>query len=90
MNKFNTISKVMNNRYLRWIILSYLRKEPKIICMFCKNVCVWDVKVKNYYQVPNYYYNISNSASDELYKKKINIYCQDCISNYRPPTCEII
>ena len=88
MNKYNTISKVMNNKALRWIILSYFRTEPQIICMFCKDVCVWDVKVKNYYQVPNYYYNISFPTSNELYKK--NIYCQECISYYKPTVCEII
>jgi hypothetical protein len=42
---------VMNNEDLRREIWSYLRKEPKVECMYCKDVCVWDKKViKEYYE----------------------------------------
>ena len=42
----------MHNDDLRREIWSYLRKEPKLVCMKCGDVCVWDKKVKKYYFVP--------------------------------------
>jgi hypothetical protein len=39
---------VMNNNDLRGVIWSYLRKEPKEICVVCKKVCVWDNNVSDH------------------------------------------
>ena len=36
--------KVMNNDDLKGIIISYLRKTPKISCLTCGKCCVWDKK----------------------------------------------
>jgi hypothetical protein len=71
----------MNNNDLKNIIFSFLRKKPKLVCMFCECVCVWDSKVKNYHQVPHQYYNISHLSSNNLFEK--NIYCIDCIFLYK-------
>ena len=59
--------KVMNNNDLRNIILSYFRKEPKIICCTCKKVCVWSEKViRKYIEIPTCDYTV-------IYKQ-----CMDC------------
>ena len=42
-------SKVMNNKDLRWIVLSYLQTKPDIVCCTCKKTCVWNKKVVNRY-----------------------------------------
>jgi len=88
MNNNYSISKVMNNSDLRRIIWSYLRKLPKITCMYCDSVCVWDNKVKEYYEVPFFYYNISYHSENTLYKK--NVYCKDCSHLHVSPECKII
>lgn len=60
------MEKVMHNDDLRREIWSYLRKEPKLVCMKCGDVCVWDKKVKKYYFVPKMI-NVYKSA-----------YCGEC------------
>ena len=47
------MENVMNNSDLRREIWSYLRKEPQLICMKCRKVCIWDKKVRKYYFIPN-------------------------------------
>jgi len=66
-------TQVFQNDDLRKYILSYLRKEAKIKCTECNNVCVWDVKVKPYI--------ILNST------KKICIDCW--CDNYNNSECKI-
>ena len=41
--------EVMNNKDLRHVIWSYLRKEPKVKCYDCGVICVWDKKMINVY-----------------------------------------
>ena len=41
--------KVMNNRDLRGVILSFFRTEPQIVCDKCKKVCLWNDKIVNRY-----------------------------------------
>ena len=41
----------MNNKDLRKLIFSYLRKYPKKVCFICERVCVWDKKVRDFLTV---------------------------------------
>ena len=86
MNNIDSIQNVIHNSDLRYLIFSYLRKYPKIKCEFCNCVCVWDLKVKNYYELPNFY----NNSIDYTNENKKYVYCQDCLSKYQVPSCEII
>ena len=56
------------NSEFKKLIFSYLRTKPKKICIFCKDVCVWDKKVKDYF-IPFF---VPNGT----------IYCIDCYSFY--------
>ena len=75
----------MNNNDLRSEIFSFLRKEPKLICDFCKSICIWDSKVKTYYEIPILPY-LQEKMDSFNYK---HIMCIDCISEYRFPVCII-
>ena len=44
-------SEVMNNRDLRDIIWSFLRKFPKAQCYSCEKICAWDKPIHVYYKV---------------------------------------
>jgi hypothetical protein len=56
------------NSDFKKIIFSFLRKKPKKICFYCKDVCIWNKKVKEYY----YAYYVSSGT----------LYCIDCYSLY--------
>jgi hypothetical protein len=56
------------NSELKKLIFSYLRKQPQKNCVFCKDVCVWDKKVKEYFK--------------PFFAPKGTIYCLDCYSLY--------
>ena len=45
----NSIQFVWYNDDLRREIFSYLRKEPKVKCDQCDDVCVWDKKMLKIY-----------------------------------------
>jgi hypothetical protein len=72
---------VMNNYYIRNIIFSYLRKEPKIKCKKCNIVCVWDKKINEYVEFNFYpwckkcFYNL---YSDTPFLE-MNLYYPHCI-----------
>lgn len=63
---------VMNNNDLRGVIWSYLRKEPKEMCVVCKKVCVWDKTVSDHIFVNIYQHN------------KTEVVCTDCWKNIFP------
>lgn len=44
----------MNNRDLRGVIWSFLRKKPKARCYNCDKVCVWDKKLLYMYYTENH------------------------------------
>ena len=48
---------VMNNYDLRREIWSYLRKEARIRCSLCYNVCIWDKKKRCKYLYSSKYIN---------------------------------
>ena len=50
------------------LIFSYLRKKAKKSCIFCKDVCVWNKKIKEYF--------------NPFFVPKDTIYCIDCYSFY--------
>ena len=64
---------VMNNKDLRKLIFSYLRKYPKKVCFICERVCVWDKKVRDFLTV-----KLLQLEVDELNK---DVYCNDCINS---------
>ena len=66
----NPIQFVWFNEDLRREIFSYLRKEAKVKCDQCNDVCVWDKKVKEHIQVYPFLH------SDEKY------YCTECLGEY--------
>ena len=75
----NVSSEVMNNSDLFRLILSYLRKEPKLKCKLCRKVCVWDKKVNNYIELSYYPWNMYGS-----------IYCYECYKDLNiSPVCSI-
>ena len=51
--------KVMNNKDLRNIILSYFRTKAEIECCSCKKPCVFNKKVINrYVEIPTLDYTV--------------------------------
>tara|TARA_B100000963_G_C22622669_1_gene670756 strand:- start:2588 stop:2827 length:240 start_codon:yes stop_codon:yes gene_type:complete len=66
---------VMNNNDLRRLIWSYLRKEAKVSCHLCKDVCIWDIKRRKQY------YYMSMLIEGEL---KNVYYCKECWLNNIP------
>lgn len=65
--------KVWNSVYLKNNIFSFLRKEPKKVCYFCKCVLIWDKEIKNHLYIPN----IDNQYGfSTYYSNKIS--CWNC------------
>ena len=60
----NSIQFVWYNDDLRREIFSYLRKEPKVKCDQCDDVCVWDKKMLKIYFEEKY----SGMKSIKCYK----------------------
>ena len=59
---------VMNNNDLRRIILSYFRKEARVVCSSCKKVCIWDKKIiRKFTQIPIRNHFIVNNLCLECY-----------------------
>ena len=64
-------SKVFGIDDLRRYIFSFLRKEPQRTCKECKDVCVWDKRVK-------YYVVTTNTEPKTL--------CLECWQKYTDPS----
>jgi hypothetical protein len=59
---------VMNINDLRKVIFSFLRKTPKIQCITCNDVCIWDKKIiKKYIEYPIYDATVIISQCHECY-----------------------
>ena len=74
----NSIEFVWYNDDLRREIFSYLRKEPKVKCEQCDDVCVWDKKV-----LKLYYNEIQYNNRSKTYK------CYECYWKNMLDLCSI-
>jgi hypothetical protein len=64
------MDKILLNNDLKNIVFSYLRKYPKNVCFYCKDVCVWDKEIKKNFILFNknevYCYVCYNSILDNF------------------------